>query len=312
MEEVVSRWGIGSGVGLFIVAGVSQQIITGLINWMPNHSGLAVGVIPRWIELLGQGDLGYAISDGGIAFLFQHHIITLITTIALFFLVIYLACARIEIKVPGYLRRRHGRGRIRLPIRLVHFTWAIAIPLVFLNLGRILQSSIQGLGRLLYSHGITIPGTYDEFGSATSGCLMYYLDPIYSPWDWFPPFVYSAYPNVVGWEIVVRIATDLSIMVVGAMVSALLWVKLSPGMETRDIRALIRDSGLPIYGRSRSVKAIKSEVDRYTLKIAVIGCGILGALLVIANMFGTLGQVSVVYLILAVSIVYGMYEELRI
>ncbi|MFQ6063003.1 MAG: preprotein translocase subunit SecY, partial [Methanosarcinales archaeon] len=33
MDEIVSKWGIGSGVGLFIVAGVSQSIITGLFNW---------------------------------------------------------------------------------------------------------------------------------------------------------------------------------------------------------------------------------------------------------------------------------------
>jgi preprotein translocase subunit SecY len=52
-EEVVSRWGIGSGVGLFIVAGVSQQIINGLIS--PIHAGeWAVGVIPRWIEIARQ------------------------------------------------------------------------------------------------------------------------------------------------------------------------------------------------------------------------------------------------------------------
>jgi len=32
MDEVVSKWGIGSGVGLFIVAGVSQAIVTGLFS----------------------------------------------------------------------------------------------------------------------------------------------------------------------------------------------------------------------------------------------------------------------------------------
>lgn len=51
MEEVVSRWGIGSGVGLFILAGVSQQLIMGLVSWMPDESGLAIGVVPRWIEI---------------------------------------------------------------------------------------------------------------------------------------------------------------------------------------------------------------------------------------------------------------------
>ena len=34
MDEVVSKWGIGSGVGLFIVAGISEQIVTGIVNWL--------------------------------------------------------------------------------------------------------------------------------------------------------------------------------------------------------------------------------------------------------------------------------------
>ena len=35
MDEVVSKWGIGSGISLFIAAGVAQQIFTGTFNWEP-------------------------------------------------------------------------------------------------------------------------------------------------------------------------------------------------------------------------------------------------------------------------------------
>ena len=101
----------------------------------------------------------------------------------------------------------------------------------------------------------------------------------------------------------------MSIMVVGAMIIALIWIKLTPGLEAKDIRAMVRDSGLPIYGHRRNLKAIKRAVDRYTTKIAMMGCAILGALFVIANMFGTLGLVSVLYLIVAVIVIYGIYEE---
>jgi preprotein translocase subunit SecY len=305
MEEVVSRWGIGSGVGLFIVAGVSQQIINGLIS--PIHAGeWAVGVIPRWIEIAQQVE-PYKTSDGGMVFLFEHHLIALITTIAMFFLMVYLVSARIEIKIPG-LHSVRTRGRIRFPIKFVHFSYAIVVPLVFLNFGRILQASIQSFGRLLYSREITIFGTYDEYGSAISG-LMYYLDPIYSPWDWVPPLLHSAYPNVAGWQIAVKIAADLTIVIAGVMISVLIWIKLTPGLEAKDVRIMIRDSGLQIYSHRRSLKAIKRAVDSHTLKIAMMGSGILGALFVIANMFGTLGAVSVLYLFLSVIVIYGIYEE---
>ncbi|MDI6885639.1 MAG: preprotein translocase subunit SecY [archaeon] len=301
MEEVISRWGIGSGVGLFIVAGVSHQIINGLINWMPEESGFAIGIIPRWIEIAGQVE-PYEVAEGVIVFLFQHHVIALITTIAMFFIVIYLESTRIEIKILCHsLRRRHGR--IRFPINFVHFTYAFFIPLMFA--GSILPS-IQGLGSMLFHRGIPIFGTY-EYGTATSG-LMYYLSPIYGPWDWFPPLMHSAYPNIMGWQVAVRVVANILIIATGAMIIALLWIKFSPGMEARDIRAMIHN--VPIYSYSRSIKAIKRGLDRYMLKIGMMGCGLLGALLVITNMFGTLGAVTSLDLILAVSIIYGLYEEM--
>ena len=52
MDEVVSKWGVGSGVGLFIVAGISQQLVTGIINPATGDAGLPVGIIPKWIDII--------------------------------------------------------------------------------------------------------------------------------------------------------------------------------------------------------------------------------------------------------------------
>ncbi len=56
MDEVVSKWGIGSGISLFIAAGVSQQIVQGTLNWVPQNPSLAIstsnppsGTIPKSI-----------------------------------------------------------------------------------------------------------------------------------------------------------------------------------------------------------------------------------------------------------------------
>ncbi|MEA3488013.1 MAG: hypothetical protein U9R10_02030, partial [Euryarchaeota archaeon] len=92
---------------------------------------------------------------------------------------------------------------------------------------------------------------------------------------------------------------------------ALIWLKLTPGLETRDIKAMVHDSGLPIYGHRNGLKAIKRAVDRIAPKVAIPGCGILGALLVVVNMLGTLGRVSVLYLIVSVIVIYGVYGEVR-
>src|SRR5580700_9196137 len=55
MDEVISKWGIGSGISLFIAAGVSQQIVQGTLNWLPASPGAISaanppsGTIPKTI-----------------------------------------------------------------------------------------------------------------------------------------------------------------------------------------------------------------------------------------------------------------------
>ncbi|RLG34724.1 preprotein translocase subunit SecY [Methanosarcinales archaeon] len=294
MDEVVSKWGIGSGVSLFILAGVSQQVITGLISPI-RVGGWAVGVIPRWIQIAREV-APYEILEGGITFLFEHHMMALISTIAVFFLVVYLESTRLEIPLAHSLARG-ARGRF--PIKLLY---ASVLPMILV---RALQASIQGFGRMLYTRGITIFGTYDEAtGSAVSG-LMYYLDPVYSPWDWFPGLTTMPY---AGWQVVTRLAVDLSFMVIGGAIFALFWVNTT-GMGAKDVAAQIHRSGMQIPGHRRSPATIERLMEGYIPKIALMGGAILGALCVLANMFGTLGQASGTGLLLAVSIAYRLYED---
>ncbi|MDF2957029.1 MAG: Preprotein translocase subunit SecY [Candidatus Alkanophagales archaeon MCA70_species_1] len=297
MDEVVSKWGIGSGVGLFILAGVSQQIVTGLINWVPDETGLAVGVIPRWIQISTQLSL-YEILGGGITFLFEHGLIALFTTIAIFFIVVYIESTRIEIPLAHSLIRG-ARGRF--PVKLLY---ASVLPMILV---RALQASIQGFGRLLYAKGVTLFGTF-EGGRAVSG-LMYYLDPISSPYDWFPTLVRVAYPNVEGWQIALRVMTDISFMVVGGAIFALFWITTT-GMGPKDIAEQIYSAGLQIPGYRRNPAAIERLMERYIPRIAILGGAILGALCVFANMLGTLGRTTGTGLLLAVSIAYGLYEQM--
>ena len=298
MDEVVSKWGIGSGVSLFIIAGVSQQIIQGLINWVPDESGWAVGVIPRWIELVQEGDIGTMILSGGITFLFQHQLIALFSTIGIFFLVVYLESTRLEIPL-AHSMARGARGRF--PIKLLY---ASVLPMILV---RALQASIQGFGRMFYSRGIDIFGTY-EGNSAVSG-LMYYLDPVYSPWDWFPSLVHSAYPNVAGWQIAMRLGVDFAFMAIGGAIFALFWINTT-GMGPKDVSSQIYRSGLQIPGHRRNPAAIEKMMEGYIPKITIMGGAILGLMCVVANMFGTLGQASGTGLLLGVSIAYRLYEDI--
>jgi len=294
MDEVVSKWGIGSGVSLFIIAGVSQAIITGLISPI-RVEGWAVGVIPRWIQIAGQVP-AFEILEGGITFLFEHYMIALISTIAVFFIVVYLESTRMEIPL-AHSMARGARGRF--PIKLLY---ASVLPMILV---RALQASIQGFGRMLYNRGITIFGTYDETTGAAISGLVYYLDPIYSPWDWFPAFVP---PDIAGWQVATRLAIDLSFMVIGGAIFALFWINTT-GMGAKDVASQIHRSGMQIPGHRRSPATMERLMEGYIPKIALMGGAILGVLCVVSNMFGTLGQASGTGLLLAVSIAYRLYED---
>ncbi len=299
MDEVVAKWGIGSGVSLFIIAGVSQQVITGLINWVPDQSGLPVGVIPRWVMLLWPGSPlhveAYEILEGGVTFLFQHHLIQLISTLVVFFIVVYLESTRLEIPLAHSLARG-ARGKF--PIKLLY---ASVLPMILV---RALQMSIQGFGRALALHGITVFGTYDEWGNPIGG-VMYYLSPIYGPWDWFPTLM--SVPHA-GWQVALRLGIDVSFMVIGGAIFALFWINTT-GMGARDVARQIYRSGLQIPGHRRNPATIERLMEGYIPRIAIMGGAFLGALCVLANMFGTLGQASGTGLLLAVSIAYNLYEE---
>src|SRR3989475_5346195 len=67
MDEVVSKWGIGSGISLFIAGGVAQQIFTGTFNWEPSSATgrIPAGTIPKTVWYL-QNYTGSQLAGGGI------------------------------------------------------------------------------------------------------------------------------------------------------------------------------------------------------------------------------------------------------
>src|SRR5437667_4155987 len=121
MDEVVSKWGIGSGISLFIAGGVAQQIFPGTFNWEPSRAGSPVpaGTVPQTVWYL-QNYPGARLASGGVQQLMLQPPTPLtarLAPVALFLLVAYGAFTRIQ------LPRAHGmaRGaRGRYPIRLMY------------------------------------------------------------------------------------------------------------------------------------------------------------------------------------------------
>ncbi|NOQ48797.1 MAG: preprotein translocase subunit SecY, partial [Methanococcoides sp.] len=146
MDEIVSKWGIGSGVGLFIVAGVSQQIVTGLFNWGIDTTGLPIGILPKWIYIVQNVGLDYIATSEGVMFLLiRGGILALISTVAIFLIVVFAESTRIEIPL-AHSAVRGARGRF--PVKLIY---ASVLPMILV---RALQANLQMIGLLLSGRGI--------------------------------------------------------------------------------------------------------------------------------------------------------------
>ncbi|HTD81815.1 MAG TPA: preprotein translocase subunit SecY, partial [Thermoplasmata archaeon] len=119
MDEVVSKWGIGSGISLFIAAGVAQQIFTGTFNWEPTTQGIPSGAVPKTVYYLQNLSAGQ-LASGGLeqAMLAPPNaLVALIGTISIFFIVSYIESTRIELPL-AHGTARGARGRY--PIRLLY------------------------------------------------------------------------------------------------------------------------------------------------------------------------------------------------
>jgi len=301
MDEVVSKWGVGSGIGLFIIAGVSQRMIGGLLS-TPTFGG-QWGIIPNWGRiLLGSADTASILTPQGIQdlLLAEGQILRLITTISIFVIVVYAESVRVEIPLSN-TRVKGARGRF--PVKLIY---ASVLPMILV---RALQMNIQFLGRIMHSQWAGMPawlGAYDSSGNATSG-VFYFLSPIQSPQDWMW-FIGEGGGNSAI-EIMTRVSVDLTIMIFGGAIFAIFWVKTTD-MGPEATAQQIHNSGMQIPGFRQNVRSIERVLDQYIPQVTVIGGMLVGVLAVGANMLGTIGSVSGTGLLLTVSITYKLYEEI--
>ena len=298
MDEIVSKWGVGSGVGLFIIAGVSQQLIGGLISWEALGTS---GFLANWYGIIfGDVGLGRTFTSGWFQqLLFEPgNLLALVTTVFIFAVVVYAESVRVEIPL-SHSRVRGARGRF--PVKLIY---ASVLPMILV---RALQANIQFLGQILQSQWAGMPAWLGEYSSGeVAGGLFFYLAPIQSPeqWMWFLGGV-AAEP----WQIGLRVAIDLTFMLLGGAIFAVFWVETT-GMGPEATAKQIQNSGMQIPGFRRNPQVVEKVMERYIPQVTIIGGALVGLLAVMANMLGTIGNVSGTGLLLTVSITYKLYEEI--
>lgn len=276
LDEVVSKYGFGSGISLFIAGGVSATVFWRAFN--PGIGG-ALGAIPNFIVALMEGTPA-ALSDAFFRSGPASGMMGVVATVVVFLIVIYAVNMRVEIPL-SYTR--YGGMRGKYPIK---FLYASVIPVI---LSTVVFTNVSIMARVT---NLKFLGTFGPNGNATGGLYYYLRSPQGLEQVISEPFHALLY---------------LGVLVVFCMGFAWLWVQMT-NMAPSDVANQLKRSGMSIPGFRRDTRIMENMLARYITPVTLMGGGFVGALAAGANFLGALS--SGTGILLAVSIIYRLYREM--
>jgi len=324
MDEVVSKWGIGSGVSLFIAAGVTKTIFVRTLNPLtPLGAEVAAGLIPAFVSYIRLGELSQAFLS----------MMPLVATIVVFFLVIYIQAIRVDIPLAFASIRGFGR---RWPLK---FIYTSNMPVI---LTAALMANLMLVGSMLSNRGISLLGTFDQNGQAVDGFLYFISAPnnvsiqlFMLAWlgiTFAGSFIafYRKKPNIgkitgisavagfiaaitltlftVGLPLpfdIVRVVGYLIFFMAFCAIFSVIWVSTS-GMDAESVAGQIEELGLQIPGFRRDPRIIREILNRYIPTLAILGGLTVGGLAAFADLTNAIGTGTGI--LLTVMIIYNFYE----
>ncbi len=287
LDDLVSKWGIGSGISLFILAGVAQRVIWGAFSPI-KYQDRVVGAIPALIEEgIDAFYRGGALPD----------MAGLIATIIVFLVVVWAYEVRVEVPIAF---SKVGGQRMRYPLRLLYVS---NIPIIFTQalfgdvrivssiLWNKFSASSSGIVRTL----VSLLGEYqvDPVSGQTVpvGGLMYYMTPPNGPG------AVAAYPG--------KALAYLGLYILLSVVFAKVWV-ITSGMDAESVARQFVAQGMVVPGRRSSPRVLAETIKGYIEAVTLLGGALVGALAALADFSGAIGTGSGI--LLAVTITASFYE----
>jgi preprotein translocase subunit SecY len=281
MDELSTKWGFGSGVSLFIAAGVGWRLFTAAFQFLgPEGNFQASGKVFAFIVSLMAAD-----SQGAMLSL-----AAILATIVLFLLVVWAQSLKIEI--PLSYDRIRGYS-MKWPLK---FFYASVIPVI---LTAALIANLQLFGGLLQNwlgHP-TFLGNIQQ-GQAVSGFLY---------WVGSTNIVNAIITGSWQWRLIGQTIGHIAFFMFFAALFSVFWVKTS-GMDASNQAQNILKSGLQIPGFRKDERILESVLKRYVLPLTIMGGMAIGLLAAIADILGTL--VAGTALLLGIMIIFQFYESI--
>ena len=290
LDELIQKgWGLGSGISLFIMAGVTQQILWSLFSPLPAGDGGTIGIIPY---------IGQSIMEGDLSNIFFRSnqlpsIFGLLLTGAILSILVYTQGMKIEIPIVSTKYR--GFSAV-YPIKLMYVS---NIPVI---LASALTANAIFMGQMLWAN------LNPQNNNAIMNILMQF-DPT-SPSTPIGGLVYYITPPR-GLDIValdpMRAVGYVIFMIIIVVIFGKLWVELG-GLSPKSAAKNLLDADVQIPGFRRSNQPIEALLNKYIPSVTLLGSMILGLLAGVSDVLGVFG--TGIGILLMVDILINYYNQL--
>ncbi|EIE21947.1 SecY protein [Coccomyxa subellipsoidea C-169] len=295
LDEMLQHgYGLGSGISLFIATNICESII-----WKAFSPYTVAG--PRGVEfegamiacfhlLLTRGDKVRALKEAFYRSSLPN-VMQLMSTIAIFMVVIYFQGFRVDLPVRSKQRRGAQQN---YPIKLFYTS---NMPII---LQSALVSNLYFISQLLYKrYGgnilVQLLGKWQEVDMSGQmhpvGGLVYYISA--------PHSLAQVAANPL------HALVYVAFMLGACALFSKTWIEVS-GSSANDVAKQLREQQMFLQGHRDTVQSLKKELNRYIPTAAAFGGMCIGALTIVADFMGAIG--SGTGILLAVTIIYQYFE----
>jgi preprotein translocase subunit SecY len=290
MDELIQKgWGLGSGISLFIMAGVAQQILWSLFSPLPAGDGGMIGIIPYVVESAFAGDLGNV--------LFRSNqlpsIFGLCLTAGIILILVFTQGMKIEIPI---VSTKYRGFQAVYPIKLMYVS---NIPVILAsaltaNAVFVFQTIWANFNPRNNNFFVNFIAQFDPTSPSTPiGGLIYYVTP--------PRGLDVAALDPM------RAVGYVLFMIGIVVVFGKLWVELG-GLSPKSAAQNLLDADVQIPGFRRSNAPVEALLNKYIPSVTLIGSMILGLLAGVSDVLGVFG--SGIGVLLMVDIMINYYTQL--
>lgn len=289
MDEVTTKWGFGSGVSIFIVAGVAWRLFTALFQFVGIGGEICFSDFTGTpcagnVFIVIQSIINGAPREALLA------IAAIVITALIFLAIVWAQSLRVEI--PLSYDRLRGYN-VKWPLQ---FFYSSNMPVI---LTAALVANIQLFGGLLQNwlgHATFLGGFTDQ-AVPTSGLAF---------WMGHTNIVEALIRGNLQGVFIAQAFTHLLAYMILAAIFSYFWVKTS-GMDESSQAKNILSSGLQIPGFRKDPRVLESILSRYILPLTIMGGLAVGLLAAATDILGALTSGTAI--LLAITITYQLYQN---